>query len=61
MREKLWLVMLAERLWLVVLTGGSLGGLTGSYLLNRLRPFYVKYIVIFIIALVLVKILAELV
>jgi uncharacterized membrane protein YfcA len=61
LREKLWLVMLAERLWLVVLTGGSLGGLTGSYLLNRLRPFYVKYIVVFIIALVLVKILAELV
>jgi len=61
LREKLWLVMLAERLWLVVLTGGSLGGLTGSYLLNRLRPFYVKYIVVFIIALVLMKILAKLV
>jgi Predicted permeases len=61
LREKLWLVMLAERLWLVVLTGGSLGGLTGSYLLNRLRPFYVKYIVVLIIALVLMRIFAKLI
>lgn len=44
-------------LCIVVLIGGVLGGFCGSYLMNRMKPLYVKYTIMFIITFVLVKIL----
>ncbi|MCG2909986.1 MAG: sulfite exporter TauE/SafE family protein [Stygiolobus sp.] len=44
-------------LWLVILIGGILGGFSGSYLMNKMKTLYVKYVIVSIITFVLIKIL----
>ncbi len=44
-------------LWIMVLVGGVLGGFTGSYLMNRIRTQYMRFVIMLIIAFVLGKIL----
>jgi uncharacterized membrane protein YfcA len=48
-------------LWLVILLGGVIGGFSGSYLMNKMKAVHVKYVIISIIALVLIKILSSLI
>lgn len=49
------------KLWLIILLGGVIGGFSGSYLMNKMKAVYVKYVIISIIALVLIKILSSLI
>jgi uncharacterized membrane protein YfcA len=44
-------------LWLVIFTGGVLGGFAGYYLANKVKPTIAKYIIIAIIIFILIRIM----
>lgn len=48
-------------LWAIILIGGILGGLTGSYLLNKVKSITIKYVIIAIVAGVTAKLIYSIV
>lgn len=44
-------------LWLIILIGGALGGITGSYLMNRFNAQKIRYVIIAVVTIVALRLI----